>query len=98
MCLLDDADLAKPLPPILHYASPAPSMTKYDMTVIIGKHLKLPIDHIAPNTEKPAPGSGTQRPENTELSLKKLEEIGVSTQEAVGFDAWWGEYARDIKA
>jgi S-adenosylmethionine synthetase len=72
-------------------------MTKYDMTVIIGKHLNLPIDHIAANTEKPAPGSGTQRPENTELSSKKLEEIGVETKEQMSFDAWWAEYAKDIK-
>lgn len=72
-------------------------MTKYDMTVIIGKHLGLPIDHIAANTERPPPGSGTQRPENTELSLKKMQEIGVDVNEAKGFDAWWGEYVRDLK-
>ncbi len=47
------ADLSELVPSILHFASPAPPMTKHDMTRIIAFHLKLPIHHIIPDTSKP---------------------------------------------
>jgi hypothetical protein len=91
-------DLDKPLPPILHYASPAPPMTKYDMTVIIAKHLGLPIEHIKSDAQRPVikPGQ-TERPENTSLSTKSLKEIGVDTREELPFDQWWARWIKETK-
>ena len=85
------------LPPILHYSTPSPPMTKYEMTGIIAKHLDLPISHVVAVTEKPTGEAATQRPENSQLSSKKLEEIGVDVSEAQGFDSWWKEYSMEIK-
>lgn len=72
-------------------------MTKYDMTVIIGKHLGLPIDHVIANTTPPTGQAAAQRPENSQLSCKKLKEIGVDTSEAEGFDGWWKRYCQDLR-
>ncbi|RSH91279.1 hypothetical protein EHS25_009578 [Saitozyma podzolica] len=96
--LYDLAHLDKPLPPILHYASPAPPMTKYDMTVIIAKHLGLPIEHIKSDAQRPVikPGQ-TERPENTSLSTKSLKEIGVDTREELPFDQWWARWIKETK-
>ncbi|WVQ78035.1 dTDP-4-dehydrorhamnose reductase [Cryptococcus sp. DSM 104549] len=88
--LYDLSHLEKSLPPILHYASPAPALTKYDMTATIAKHLGLPIDHVKKDTSKPV--GGTQRPENTQLSTKVLKELGVDVGEKQSFDAWWASY------
>jgi len=73
-------------------------MTKYDMTRIIANHLKLPIDHVVPDSQKPVikPGQ-TERPENTELSTASLKEIGINTREDASFDDWWGTYIAETK-
>ena len=85
------------LPPILHYSTPAAPMTKYDMTVIIAKHLGLPIDHVVANTQPAIGQAAAQRPENSQLGTKKLKEIGVDVGESEAFGAWWKRYAEDIK-
>ena len=72
-------------------------MTKYEMTQTIAKHLDLSIDHVKPNTEPPTGAAATQRPENAQLSNKKLEEIGVDVSEAQDFDSWWKDYCVEIK-
>jgi S-adenosylmethionine synthetase len=72
-------------------------MTKYDMTVIISKHLGLPIDHVVANTQPPTGAAAAQRPENSQLSTKKLVEIGVDDGEMEGFDAWWKEYCKQLR-
>lgn len=86
------------LPPILHYSTPAPPLTKYEMTQIIAKYLDLPIDHVVANTNPPTGAAATQRPENSQLSNTKLKEIGIDTSEAQGFDSWWKEYCVEIKS
>jgi S-adenosylmethionine synthetase len=73
-------------------------MTKYEMTEVIAKHLNLPITHIIANTQPATGQAAAQRPENSQLSTKKLEEIGVDTSESESFDAWWKRYAQDVKA
>lgn len=67
------------------------------MTIIIAKHLGLPIDHVVANTAKPTGEAATQRPENSQLSSKKLNEIGVDPGEAQGFDSWWKEYCAELR-
>ncbi|ORX39810.1 hypothetical protein BD324DRAFT_615077 [Kockovaella imperatae] len=97
--LYDLSKLDKSLPPILHYASPAPALTKYNMTEIIGKHLGVSIDHVKADKEKPVVKPGqTQRPENTQLSTKALVDIGIDTREDKSFDDWWKAYAGELKA
>jgi S-adenosylmethionine synthetase len=73
-------------------------MTKYEMTEIIAKHLNLPIKHVIANTTPATGQAAAQRPENSQLSTKKLEEIGVNVSESEGFDSWWKKYAQDLKA
>jgi S-adenosylmethionine synthetase len=73
-------------------------MTKYDMTVVIAKHLGLPIDHVKADTAKPEVKPGqTERPENTQLSTKSLKEIGIDTREDCVFYQWWGQYIKGTK-
>ncbi|ODO03409.1 dTDP-4-dehydrorhamnose reductase [Cryptococcus wingfieldii CBS 7118] len=91
--LYDASHFEQPLPAILHYASPAPMLTKWDMTRIIAKHLNLPIDHITKDTTEPS--GATPRPENTQLSNKALEELGIETREEASFEDWWAAYLKE---
>lgn len=85
-------DLDRSLPGILHYSSPAPAMTKYDMTKVIAKHLNLPLDHVTPDADKPIVKPGqTERPENTQLGTDSLVELGIDTREDLTFDEYWGK-------
>lgn len=95
--LVDLTHLSTPLPSILHYSSPAPAMTKYDMTRTIAESLGLPIKHVIPDTNRPVSKPGqTERPENTQLSTRSLQDIGVDTREDVAFAAWWKEWAKVV--
>ena len=81
----------------MHYTSPAPAMTKYDMTRVIAQSLGLPIDHVKADANKPEVKPGqTERPENTQLSTRSLQDIGIDTREDVGFEAWWAEWAKVV--
>jgi hypothetical protein len=91
--LTDPPDLAAPLPPVVHFRSTAPPMTKWDMTRTIADVLGLPTDHVMPLSEKPTLSPGqTERPWNTELSVVATEALGVSCTEAIGFEDWWRAY------
>jgi S-adenosylmethionine synthetase len=51
-------------------------MTKYDMTVIIAKHLGLPIDHVIANTTPPTGQAAAQRPENSQIvTISKVYDV-----------------------
>jgi S-adenosylmethionine synthetase len=68
------------------------------MTKIIAKHLDLPIKHIIADSDKPVTKPGqTERPENTQLSMRALEDLGVDVGEDESFDNWWANYIRDTK-
>ena len=72
-------------------------MTKYDMTRTIAESLGLPIKHVIPDTNRPVSKPGqTERPENTQLSTRSLQDIGVDTREDVAFAAWWKEWAKVV--
>ncbi|WWC90110.1 dTDP-4-dehydrorhamnose reductase [Kwoniella dendrophila CBS 6074] len=94
--LYDLSHLDKSLPAILHYATPAPALTKYDMTETISKHLDLPIKHVEKDTNKPGPNA-TPRPENTQLSTKALKDLGIDVGESKSFDEWWKDYIEETK-
>ena len=53
--------------------------------------------HVIANTTPATGQAAAQRPENSQLSTKKLREIGVDVSESEGFDAWWKKYAEDLK-
>jgi S-adenosylmethionine synthetase len=72
-------------------------MTKYEMTAIIAKHLGLPIEHVVANTQPPTGAAAAQRPENSQLSVKKLQDIGIDTSERESFDSWWKVYCEDLR-
>ncbi|WVO12809.1 dTDP-4-dehydrorhamnose reductase [Cryptococcus depauperatus] len=91
--LHDLAHLDKSLPSILHYSSPGPALTKYDMTKIIAKHLKVPIDHVIKDTLVPT--DATPRPENTQLDTKTLQDLGIDINERQPFDQWWSKYVTE---
>jgi S-adenosylmethionine synthetase len=88
--VLFDLARAPALPAVTQFRSPGKPYTKWDMTQVIARALRLPVDHITPVSTKPT--NGTERPWNTELSVKSLEAAGVSAAEARTFDEWWATY------
>jgi S-adenosylmethionine synthetase len=68
------------------------------MTEIIAAHLSLPIHHVIPDASKPIVKAGqTERPENTQLSMKALSELGIDVREDESFGDWWGAYIKETK-
>ncbi len=88
--VLFDLSRAPALPAVTQFRSTGKPYTKWDMTKVIAGALKLPVNHITPVSTKPT--NGTERPWNTELSVKSLEAAGVSAAEARTFDEWWAAY------
>ncbi|KAH9074188.1 NAD-P-binding protein [Lactarius deliciosus] len=82
------------LPPMIHYSAEEP-FTKYEICLIFARILGLPHGHIAPIAGPPPPGS-TPRPQNTQLSLRETEDLGVDGGLMTGgFEEWWMEYLRN---
>ncbi|KAI4155304.1 MAG: hypothetical protein LQ340_001069 [Diploschistes diacapsis] len=78
---------SKSLPRILQFSS-KDRYTKYEICRMLAEVLGLPLDQMIANKEGNDPHTKTQRPFNTQLSTKALEEIGIAiwTQD---FQAWW---------
>jgi len=76
-------------PEILHFSAPVP-MTKYEMAVKFGEILGVPTDHLVKvdNIDK---GVAVQRPENAQLDVGRLRELGIDVG-TVDFTAWWRRY------
>lgn len=71
------------------------------MTSLIASFMNLPITHVIPDTTDPStlPNQTVQRPGNTQLSVKELEEeVGISAKEEKGFEVWWREWAERYRA
>ncbi|KAH9061084.1 NAD-P-binding protein [Lactarius vividus] len=82
------------LPPVIHYSAEEP-FTKYEICLIFARILGLPHAHIIPDAGPPPPGS-TPRPQNTQLSLRETEDLGVDGGLMTGgFEEWWVEYLRN---
>ncbi|KAJ9093049.1 hypothetical protein QFC21_006540 [Naganishia friedmannii] len=93
-------DHSKALPPIVHFSSQK-GLTKYEMTRLIASFLQQPIEQVIPDTTDPAmlPNQTVQRPGNTQLSVRELEDkVGISAKEQKGFEAWWREWAERYRA
>ena len=81
-----NADAAS-LPRVLQFSS-KDRFTKYEICELMAELLGLSAEGIAANKEGNDPGSKIQRPYNTQLSTRALEQTGVPvwTQD---FKAWW---------
>ena len=75
------------LPRILQFSS-KDRFTKYEMCQMMAEILGLGLQGMTANKQGNDPGSKTQRPYNTQLSTRNLEELGIPiwTQD---FRAWW---------
>jgi len=84
------------LPPILHYSAPEP-YTKYEICLILAELLKLPHEHIIPDTTESA--GAVSRPKDSHLSVEVIEKqepegLGMDI-DSRDFREWWAtEVAR----
>ncbi|KAG8899796.1 hypothetical protein FRB99_006449 [Tulasnella sp. 403] len=74
------------LPPIIHYSAAEP-FTKYEMCLAFAEILRLPHDHIIPDST--APTGAVTRPRDTKLSTKVVEETLGMDIGAGGFVDYW---------
>ncbi|KAK9476864.1 hypothetical protein V1514DRAFT_335610 [Lipomyces japonicus] len=76
------------LPSILHFSAKQ-QFTKYEICLIFGELLGVPITHLKNiDSFKDANQGAVSRPYNCQLSTKKLEELGVDVS-FVDFKEWW---------
>ncbi|KAK2748558.1 hypothetical protein FQN57_000693 [Myotisia sp. PD_48] len=85
---LDEKDSnGSTLPTVLQFSS-EDRMTKYEICEMLAEILGLPLPGLVRVTEGNKPGEGVQRPYDTHLSTKALQDCGISV-ETQDFDAWW---------
>jgi len=65
-------------------------MTKYEMALKFGEILGVPTDHLV-KVDKIDERVAVQRPENAQLDVGRLRELGIGV-ETVDFTAWWRRY------
>lgn len=71
----------------IYHFSAKESMTKYQMCETFASILNVPMDHLTPqNTVDPS--ASVSRPDNSHLSVKRLEEAGIDTH-FVKFATWF---------
>ena len=75
------------LPSVLQFSSPD-RFTKYEICQLFAEILGLPLDGILANKTGNDPKAITQRPYDTHLSSKLLEDLGIQTW-TQDFKAWW---------
>ncbi|KAG1133466.1 hypothetical protein G6F42_001400 [Rhizopus arrhizus] len=67
----------------IYHFSAKESMTKYQMCETFASILNFPMDHLTPqNTVDPS--ASVSRPDNSHLSVKRLEEAGIDTHFSFG--------------
>ena len=54
------------------------ALTKFGMVRAMASALKLDIDHVEGNAEKPPDDGKTKRPHNTTMDTSRLEDLGIS--------------------
>ncbi|KAJ2702812.1 hypothetical protein FB645_004121 [Coemansia sp. IMI 203386] len=74
------------------HVSSTRSMTKYEMCVFFAQTLGIAnTDHLVAASEPPSGAGSVQRPKNTQLSNRSLQQIGIEPS-FVSFEQWWTEY------
>lgn len=84
---LGDPDARQGLPKILQFSS-EDKMTKYEICQVFAEIMGLPLDGILADRQGPDPSAGVQRPMDTHLSTRVLQDIGVNVA-TENFKAWW---------
>ena len=75
------------LPKVLHFSS-EDRLTKYEICQLFAEIMGLPMDGIVADKQGPDPGASVQRPMDTHLSTRVLQDIGIDVR-TQGFKAWW---------
>lgn len=78
---------ATSLPKILQFSS-EDRMTKYEICQMIAEVLGVSLPGMIRVSEGPKPGESVQRPYDTHLSTKVLQDVGISIQ-TQDLKAWW---------
>ena len=85
---LDRADTTKEqLPNILQFSS-EDRMTKFEICQLFAEIMGLPLGGLVANKQGPDPNASVQRPMDTHLSTKALQDIGIDVR-TQNFKAWW---------
>ena len=84
---LHDPRARRHLPQILQFSS-EDRMTKYEICQTFAEIMGLPLDGIMADKQGPDPNAGIQRPMDTHLSNRVLQDNGISV-ETRNFNAWW---------
>jgi dTDP-4-dehydrorhamnose reductase len=84
---LSEKDKLVSLPKILQFSS-EDRMTKYEICEMLAEIMGVPLPGMIRVSEGSKPGEGVQRPYDTHLSTKALQDLGIPvyTQD---FNAWW---------
>jgi dTDP-4-dehydrorhamnose reductase len=77
----------KEMPKILQYTSEE-RMTKYEICEKLAEVLGLPLAGMVRNKQGNDPNAAVQRPYDTHLSTKELQELGIDVR-TMEFTAWW---------
>ena len=75
------------MPSVLQYSSKE-SYTKFGICQILAEILGLPLDGMQASKHDIDPKLGIQKPPETRLFLRDLEDLGIQTW-AQDFKAWW---------
>jgi len=90
---LDDPHGRQQLPQTLQFSS-EDRMTKYEICQLFAEIMGLPLEGIVADKQGPDPNAAVQRPMDTHLSTKALQDIGISVR-TQSFKAWWLVMSRD---
>jgi S-adenosylmethionine synthetase len=86
---------AKDLPKVLQFSS-EDKYTKYEMCQVFAEIMGLPLDGMVANKQGNDPNAAVQRPYDTHLSTKALQELGIEVH-TQDFVAWWRREARAVR-
>ncbi|KAK0539318.1 Vacuolar protein sorting-associated protein vps5 [Tilletia horrida] len=87
------------VPEILHFSA-TEAMTKYDMSMIFTRLIKISgglasTDHLDPEYEVD-PLAATTRPRHCKLDISLLTELGIDTG-CTPFEEWWSTYIEELE-
>ncbi|KAL1966686.1 hypothetical protein VTN77DRAFT_3883 [Rasamsonia byssochlamydoides] len=92
---IKEKDKIKSFPKILQFSAEE-RMTKYEMCEKLAQILAVPIPGMIRNKEGNDPNSPVQRPFNTKLSTRELQQLGINIK-TQNFETWWRFQLRAYK-
>lgn len=84
---LESGDARHGMPKVLQFSS-EDKMTKYEICELFAEIMGLPLEGMVADKNGNDPNASVQRPYDTHLSTKALEDIGVDVR-TQDFKAWW---------